>query len=182
LGGQKDDLRASAERSIGRVGLIALECIEFALGRSAAASASFEEHADDDSDEHGVSDVATLVDELIDGSGSSACGATVSANGCVALFVFGLLALVDAVWQRTEAALLRRHAAAAAGAADEDPMQAAASATGDAASGALVVADARPESAGAAAHARACRHLTSTCGWRTQPRDGPRTTIARGRA
>jgi hypothetical protein len=96
LGGQKDDLRASAERSIGRVGLIALECIEFALGRSAAASASFEEHADDDSDEHGVSDVATLVDELIDGSGSSACGATVSANGCVALFVFGLLALVDA--------------------------------------------------------------------------------------
>jgi len=96
LGWQKDDLRASAERSIGRVGLIALECIEFALGRSAAASASFEEHADDDSDEHGVSDVATLVDELIDGSGSSACGATVSANGCVALFVFGLLALVDA--------------------------------------------------------------------------------------
>jgi hypothetical protein len=96
LGGQKDDLRASAERSIGRVGLIALECIEFALGRSAAASASFEEHADDDSDEHGVSDVATLVDELIDGSGSSASGATVSANGCVALFVFGLLALVDA--------------------------------------------------------------------------------------
>jgi len=96
LGGQKDDLRASAERSIGRVGLIALECIEFALGRSAAASASFEEHADDDSDEHGVSDVATLVDELIDGSGSSACGATVSANECVALFVFGLLALVDA--------------------------------------------------------------------------------------
>jgi hypothetical protein len=96
LGGQKVDLRASAERSIGRVGLIALECIEFALGRSAAASASFEEHADDDSDEHGVSDVATLVDELIDGSGSSACGATVSANGCVALFVFGLLALVDA--------------------------------------------------------------------------------------
>jgi hypothetical protein len=93
LGGQKDDLRASAERSIGRVGLIALECIEFALGRSAAASASFEEHADDDSDEHGVSDVAPLVD----GSGSSASGATVSANGCVALFVLGLLALVDAV-------------------------------------------------------------------------------------
>jgi hypothetical protein len=93
LGGQKVDLRASAERSIGRVGLIALECIEFALGRSAAASASFEEHADDDSDEHGVSDVAPLVD----GSGSSASGATVSANGCVALFVLGLLALVDAV-------------------------------------------------------------------------------------
>jgi hypothetical protein len=97
LGWQKVDLRASAERSIGRVGLIALECIEFALGRSAAASASFEEHADDDSDDLGVSDVATLVDELIDGSGSSASGATVSANGCVALFVFGLLALVDAV-------------------------------------------------------------------------------------
>jgi len=66
------------------------------LGRSAAALASFEEHVDDDSDEHGVSDVATLVDELIDGSGSSACGATVSANECVALFVFDLLALVDA--------------------------------------------------------------------------------------
>ena len=93
MGGQKVDLRASAERSIGRVGLIALECIEFALGRSAAASASFEEHADDDSDEHGVSDVALVV-ELIDGS--SASGATVSATGCVALFVFGHLALVDA--------------------------------------------------------------------------------------
>jgi hypothetical protein len=101
LGWQKVDLRAPAERSngggtIGRVGLVVLECIEFALGRSAAASASFEEHVADDSDEHGVSDVAPLVDELIGGSDSSASGATVSANGCVALFVFGLLALVDA--------------------------------------------------------------------------------------
>jgi len=63
------------------------------LGRSAAALASFEEHVDDDSDEHGVSDVALVV-ELIDSS--SASGTTVSATGCVALFVFGHLALVDA--------------------------------------------------------------------------------------
>ena len=98
LGRQKVDLRASAARSngggaIGRVGLIVLGCIEFALGRS--ASASFEEHVDDDDDEHGVSDVA-LVDEHIDGSGSSASGATVSATGCVVLSALAL-ALVDAV-------------------------------------------------------------------------------------
>lgn len=100
MGGQKVDLRASAERSngggaIGRVGLIVLEYIEFALGRSATTSASFEEHVASDSDEHGVSDVAPLVDELIGGSESS--GASVSATGCVALFVFGRLALVNAV-------------------------------------------------------------------------------------
>ena len=100
MGKQKVDLRASAAAksngvgAIGRVGLIALGCIEFALRRSASA-ASFEEHVDDDSDGHGVSDVAHA-DELIDGSGSLACGATVSTTGCVALFVFGRLALVDA--------------------------------------------------------------------------------------
>jgi hypothetical protein len=49
------------------------------LARSSVSSAaSFEEHVDDDSDEHGVSDVAHA-DELIDGSGSSACGAKLSA-------------------------------------------------------------------------------------------------------
>ena len=98
MGKQKVDLRASAAAksngvgAIGRIGLIVLEFIEFALRRSASA-ASFEEHVDDDSDEHGVSDVALVV-ELIDGS--SASGATVSATGCVALFVLGHLALVDA--------------------------------------------------------------------------------------
>ena len=99
MGKQKVDLRASAVGSngggaIGRVGLIVLECIEFALRRSASA-ASFEEHVDDDSDEHGVSDVAR-VDEHIDGSGSLASGASVSATGCVVLFALAL-ALVDAV-------------------------------------------------------------------------------------